>query len=245
MFAAGMITCGVRGDYIAASLQSVQEAGWNRITMSWDGPVPRRIYTSDRMKIYHVRAHYIPVPLGPKVNLKAAFDALMRTCDEPWLVVFEDDILVARGLRGWLENNLPGEGVVSLYTSTTHDGNDGWKKIALEPAWDDPQPWRNNLGACALAMPRDVAMKYIMHDPQRERTDRVGSSIGQFCHRYGIPFWVHNPSLVQHVGAISCIRNNSLTPERVAARFCKDVRELEQRNDHGGSAVMEKTVPHP
>lgn len=227
MFSVGVTTCD-RGkpDYTSDALVSMWMAGWSDVWMSYDGPT---FLTEERrgceLTVRTMATHELPIPLGPKVNFKFMLYHLTSYC-EPWVIVFQDDIRIAKGLSEWLERNLPGEGVVSLYTSTPHDGPDGWNEVCLKPADGDPWPWRNCLGACAIAMPCDIAKRYVENDPQPERTDRIGSSLGQFCHLHDIPFWTHSPSLVQHVGEVSAVRCHTLTPERVALRFCEDVKDL-------------------
>lgn len=83
-----------------------------------------------------------------------------------------------------------------------------------------------SLGACAIAMPQDVAKLFLEKDPQFNRNDRLGAALGEFAFREHIPFYVHCPSLVQHVGAVSVTRGMPLSKERQAARFCEDVEEL-------------------
>ena len=150
-------------------------------------------------------------------HLRAGFDRF---------VVFQDDILVAKGLHDWLEENAPTEGVVSLYTASPHDGADGWRRLDLEPKPNDPYPWHNCLGACAILWNKDAAEK-ILEQPPPVRTDRLGGWIGDFCYHNDIPFWVHSPSLVQHIGEESVRAGAPLTTDRQAKRFCEDVGELQ------------------
>lgn len=217
-FYSAVMTADRKVDYLVQTCDSLLAAGWFNPHLIFDNS-PR---------------------LGPKPTFKRALYDLSAACYEgKWCIVFQDDILVARGLRAWLEHNLPGHGVVSLYTSSVHDCPfDGWHEVDLRPTPENPTPWHNSLGACALMMPCDVARRFLEHDPQFSRTDRVGGAIGEFCFREQIPFWCHSPSLVQHVGEVSCLHGAPITDARRAKRFCADVSTL------GRAAELETSVPH-
>ena len=173
--------------------------------------------------------------LGPKPTFKRALWALR---DHQWALVIQDDVLLAKGLRFWLRQIRLADAVHSLYCSAAHDGPDGWREVDLTPTAEQPLPWHNGLGACALLLPSRVAAAYLEHDPQLERTDRIGASVGEFCHRQGVPFLVHSPSLVQHVGERSCLHGFGITDCRRAARFWDDIPLL------GDSAELETAVSH-
>ena len=226
MFSTGVITCQRKVSYLNQTLRSIRAAGFGEIHVYADGnPLP--LMTTTRCNNVVWQTNHTAVRLGPKPTFKQLLWILAHH-DEPWIVIFEDDVQVARGLRGWLEENIPQEGVVSLYTSSAHDGDDGWQQVHLTPSPDQPWPWRNCLGACALAMRQETALDYLANDPQQERTDRGGASLGEYCYRNDLPFWVHNPSLVQHVGEVSAFRDSfPFTDQRRAARFCEDVEQLQ------------------
>lgn len=199
-------------------------------------------YLQDTLESLHAAGFEYPLVirdgrplLGAKPTFKRALWSLRAAS---WVAVFQDDVLVARGLRSWLESQELPRAVHSLYTSSVHDHGDGWQTLDLEPKPWNMLPWHNSLGACVLLLPGEIAVDYLANDPQFVRTDRLGGSIGEYCHLHGVPFITHSPSLVQHIGTTSCRTGVPITDERRAKRFCDDVRSL------GGFAELETPVAY-
>lgn len=163
---------------------------------------------------------------GSWPTLREALRRLLATPGDA-LIVFQDDIQIAAGCREWLETQLwPGPddkiGVVSLYLPSVSSLRPGWFTT------DDTaiaRPW----GACGLVFPRHFAQR-ILDDPTN-KAFLCGSdtSIATACKRDGLQWWVHQPSLIQHIGATSAIHDNlvGLDENRVAASdWCRDVADL-------------------
>lgn len=201
LISAAVTTAPRDASYLPDTLQSLAAAGFDSPLVVCDGQ-PK---------------------LGPKATFRRALWSLRGA---EWLAIFQDDIVVARGLRDWLEQHVLGTGVYSLYCSTVHDGKDGWRQVDLVPNAGNTLPWHNSLGACALLLHETVASGFLKDDPQFNRNDRIGAAVGEYCYRNDLPFFVHCPSLVQHIGEVSCRHGAPVTPERRAARFCDDVRSL-------------------
>jgi hypothetical protein len=157
-------------------------------------------------------------------------EALARLLERPGdaLVVFQDDIVAAKWLFGWLEDTLwPGDidlvGVCSLYTAGSNCREEsGWYTSDELPVF---KPW----GACGLAFPRRSAEMLVANPPCKALLTGSDSHTATFCRMNGLKFWMHSPSLIQHVGAIGSLGigdNRGLTEERCAGMFCGDVREL-------------------
>lgn len=145
------------------------------------------------------------------------------------LVVFQDDIKVARDCREWLETQLwPGHeqevGVVSLYTASVNHLRDGWFTADDLPVW---RPW----GACALVFPRHSAEKLLADPTNRAFLCGSDTSIGTFCRRDNLRWWMHSPSMVEHIGAVSAVNpfDVKLDEHRTAGKWCRDVAELTTR----------------
>lgn len=188
--------------YLAETVDSIQAAGFSAILMQADSD-PR----------IGIVPHY-------RVSL---YEATQWSNER--FIVFQDDILVAKGLHDWLDaQDLP-EGVISLYTPSARSGPDGWQEVDFTPTAQDAHPWLHSVGCCALMFTREIA-KQLVELPPPIRTDRLGAWIGEYCYSTGTPFWVHNPSLVQHVGVQSARGFAPLNETRKAAWFCEDVREL-------------------
>lgn len=141
------------------------------------------------------------------------------------LIVFQDDVVAAKGLADWLQNNLwPGPvetiGVVSLYTAGPCHQQPGWfttDDLGVHRTW----------GACALCLPRRSAELVLAY---RERAMLNGSdtTLAGFFRSRNLKWFLHSPSLTNHVGAISsiCVKEIGLDANRTAGNFCADVAEL-------------------
>lgn len=206
---AAVTTCPREVDYLPQTLESLRAAGFEYPLVIRDGRPT----------------------LGPKATFKRALWSLRGA---EWMLIFQDDIMVARGLRSWLEQQHASRwweehtpAVLSLYCSAPQDSHDdGWRRLNLEPQTWDAAPWMRSLGACALLLHESIATGFLAHDPQQGRADRIGGALGQFCYEKNVPFYVHSPSLVQHIGDVSVRNGVQITAERRAARFCDDVRSL-------------------
>jgi hypothetical protein len=139
-------------------------------------------------------------------------------------VVFQDDVAVTEGLHDYLDSQTLPSGVLSLYTPTHRHVKDrfGWHKVNLKPTEDNPLPWMDALGGCAILWEREIAKAIIESDPPI-RTDRLGWWISEWCYHNGVDLWTHCPSFVQHVGEESVRGGIGLTPERVAGEFLEKI----------------------
>ena len=161
--------------------------------------------------------------------LRKALAWLLETTKADGLAVFQDDVLAAKGLCGWLESNgwpIPVEqiGVMSLYTAgaNTLTGGFGWYSSGDLPVFS---PW----GACGLLFPRHSAEKLVANPPCKAMLQGSDSHTYTHCRLNGLKFLMHTPSLLQHVGAVGSIGigdNRGLTEERKARLFCEDVLQL-------------------
>lgn len=160
--------------------------------------------------------------------LREALRRLLENREAEALCVFQDDVIASRGLSGWLEESLwPGPvdecGVCSLYCAGANSREEsGWYDSDSLPVF---RPW----GACGLCFPKQSAELLLANPPNRALMTQSDASTATFCRMHNLKFWLHSPSLVQHVGAIGSMGisdNRGLTPERTASRFCEDVREL-------------------
>ena len=164
---------------------------------------------------------------GSWPNLRRALQGRFEARpDAEAIVVFQDDVRVARGLRGWLNDALwpaPVEtiGVVSLYTATPNHLRPGWFTL-------DDLPVYRPYGALAFCFPRH-AVELLLQKPAN-LAFKCGSdtSVATFCRNNKLSYWLHSPSLVEHVGEVSSIADvrGAMIPERCSGNFCEDVDEL-------------------
>ena len=206
---ASVITCPRDEDYLPSTLKSLSAAGF---------PSPAIIEDHDLIGAYR--------------NWRRAIEWHVDFSPEhiDGFLVFQDDIIVASGLREWLHwpNNPSLIGAVSLYTPSGHESDSyGWRQVDLSPKPEGQrQPMWNCGGALAILMPRQSAVEFLEASVRPESKQMADYAIGQWCQESGKEYWRHTPSLVQHVGVVSAIRPNvrqELTAARMASSFCEDV----------------------
>lgn len=198
--------------YLTATLDSLALAGW-------DDPV---IFADSNM-ILDLPARASAKHLGSWGNFVRAISTLWNerpTADV--FVVFQDDLLVASGLRRWLDGQLwpePLPGVMSLYCSkvTAEEFARGVGWFAM-PQDDLP---RKAYGSLGVVMP-PAAVRLLVRDPpgsgSKNQTDYW---LGRFCRDHGLPYLLHSPSLLRHVGRTSCFERGG---ERPITRDWNDAR---------------------
>lgn len=271
-------------DYLGETLESLRLAGF---------PDPDIFHDDDEK------------PIGAFRNWKRALRSMLHEDNySDAILIFQDDIKVAKGLRGWIEEvGWPSDpsriGVVSFYTAMPHHREEtGWYQLPLDqisygcypeeldaslgahlrehkfnpksvefrftlPAafmsaayfkvhdrdrphfirlyyekndageweWVFPPaekfPWALAYGALAYLIPIDSARKLLDDNPHPESKNQIDLKIGEWCQDTGLQYWMHSPSLVQHVGEVSAICEAGLTEHRRAACYVEDVNELE------------------
>lgn len=130
-------------------------------------------------------------------------------------VLFQDDLLACGNLRRYLDNSpYPVKGYLNLYSSTPNNEallirGDGW--------YESDQMGR---GALAIVFSREVlvalftdqfSLKHLINKPTDNANGKqnVDGAINECMKSQGIKEYIHNPSLVQHTGILSTIRNQS------------------------------------
>ena len=168
-----------------------------------------------------------PERTGVKKTFKRALRSLLDIRADAY-AVFQDDCRVAKGTAEWFQWPEPPEqvGVVSLYCAgPLHRDDPGWfKSGAKEVA----------RGAVCYVMPRHAAERFLRDNPGCESRTVLDHTMGQWCADKGLSYWIHSPSLVQHVGEVSAIllpklgvpHRIGLTEARCAKVFCEDVKDL-------------------
>lgn len=127
--------------------------------------------------------------------------------------IFQDDVLVSRGLREYVEAaGLPAQSYANLLTNGVNEG-------LARPGWFPSD--QMGKGACGLILPREAVYDLLSSRLSWERTRIPGRGHrnidGAVCEalvRHGPRRWVevcHSPSPLQHVGDESII--NLDTPE--------------------------------
>ncbi|HEX7375605.1 MAG TPA: hypothetical protein VF278_00760 [Pirellulales bacterium] len=141
-------------------------------------------------------------------------------------LICQDDALFAAGSREYLERTLwPAAdlGVVSIYTPTH------WSRNQPRGFHVENRGWAS-WGALAYIFPNQSLRALLAHPllllhrrhGAAEGMRNIDSVVGAWCVAAGLPYFVHVPSLVQHIGETSTIwRGASATGPRRAADFVK------------------------
>ena len=234
-WAVGMTTAPRRDPTIEASLTSMAEAGW---------PTPRLFVEPET----DLPAVALTLPLTSRDDRLGAFpnwflalsELYQRNPHADGFLICQDDVLLSRGTRNYLERSLwpaPEVGVVSVYCPAHHaeSERDGFQQV--DAGWDT---W----GALAYVFPNpsvrallaDIQVINHRHHGPGQGDRNIDSVVGNWCRRTGRPYFVHWPSLAEHIGGTSTIwRHASIGGKRRAGQFLDaiDMRE-ELRNPPNG-----------
>jgi hypothetical protein len=125
--------------------------------------------------------------------------------------MFQDDIVVVKNLREFLDKSpYPKKGYLNLIT---HEAN--VQHTRGEPGWHKSN--MRGLGACALVFDREalqlcLGSKHMANKPASAAPMRawkyLDGGIVEAMKMQKWMEWIHNPSLVQHIGQDSTIGNN-------------------------------------
>ena len=200
-FISAIMTCKRPDDtsYLDGTIASLESAGIAISGICPDGPFPRHIHPASK----GVLRTGIRLGIVPSFRLVAAqWQAVTRGIgnvhSSPMLAVFQDDVESPPNLRDIIENHLPSKrGVFSLYLTEGREAPQGWSTI------DKSDTYPLNVGACGIVMDAETARLFI-ESPPFPRVDRLGSQLVLWCWERGIPFWQHSPSLLKHIGKVSC-----------------------------------------
>lgn len=131
-------------------------------------------------------------------------------------VVFQDDFITYKNLRHYLERcEYPETGYWNLYTFPSN------QKLAEKVGWYLSNQFGR--GAVALVFSRKAVVTLLTHQHIVERPQDInkgrrsidGGIVTAFT-KAGWKEWVHNPSLVQHTGVLSSMKNR---PHPLAISF--------------------------
>ncbi|MGI9241978.1 MAG: hypothetical protein ACR2RV_14340, partial [Verrucomicrobiales bacterium] len=158
-------------------------------------------------------------------------------------LMIQDDATFVRNTRDYLEASLwphPRTGVVSLHTPSHHVPEDE-ETHGFFPRKVGWAAW----GAMAFVFSNATARSLIRHPAVVNHRSRgngeglcnVDSVVGHWCHLAGFEFYLHRPSLTQHIGLTTTLwSRDSLEGRRSASDFPGedyDARQLNQRVTKG------------
>ncbi|MBW3598910.1 MAG: hypothetical protein KY475_16760, partial [Planctomycetes bacterium] len=203
-WAVGVLTAPRREPTLEWCLDSLIRAGWSEPHVFIDGSV-RLPEAHDRLSVTWREQR---VGAWPNFYLALSELVLSNPRADAYFMVQDDAVFYdAENLRSFLEGVLwPGEkpSLTSLYCSQAYNLTEpGWRPLERNWVW----------GALAFIFPPDLAREFL-NDPwvfrRRWEAPRNGLAgidvaVGQWFASRGLPVWLPNPSLVQHVGNASSI----------------------------------------
>lgn len=221
-WAVGVTTSPRRAPTLAPCLRSLLAAGWLHPHLFIDGEVEIPPEFSELTRTTRVPA------IGARQSYYLVIaELLQRDPDAQAIMVVQDDAYWPSHLpmREYLEQCLwPGSepGLVSAWCCTDDTADQsGWHLR--------DRPWK--FGAVAFIYSRETAERFV-RDPliQQQCSTRpenqsggISSLVGDWAARVGVPVYYPTPSLVQHLGDVSTIWENSrAVGVRRASRFLGD-----------------------
>jgi hypothetical protein len=207
------------------TLSSLQAAGWSRPHLFAEPE------TEIPAKWQHLPLTLRPETRGAFPNWYLALTEMFMT--EPHADAYflcQDDVLFAAGLREYLERRLwpaPQAGVVSVYCPSHY-------AVGLPVGFHVENRGSNTWGALAYIFPNPSVRHFLSSPLALEHRFRgrfggvkqIDCVVGEWCLNSELPYFVHTPSLVQHLGDTSTVSNSSNTGKRRADRFVADVRDI-------------------
>ena len=211
----GVLTAPRPRSRLAETVRSLAQAGWSDLTLRAEPGTP---VAQDRRG---VRVVVNDRRLGPHLNFRTTLHGLLT--EQPAAdayAVFEDDILVTKNLRSWLESRglWPSDrvGVLSLFTAAVNDRpEDGWHPCVGLPG--------RAYGAQAFVFPPDCARAYLAMPQPRSTWGQQDYWVGWWCLKSGLEYWMHSPSFVRHIGDASSIIDQPLNEYRQCRRFVEEI----------------------
>lgn len=199
------------------------------IAAGWDDP---QLFAEPETEI-PAEFEYLSVSHRP--SLMGAFPnwllALMElTLSDPLADAYflcQDDVLFSLGLRNYLEQRLwpsSNVGVVSIYCPSHYERVNQYGFHVENRGWDS---W----GALAYIFPNPAARSLLGHPSvlnhrlsgSDDGARHVDSVVGRWCRELGNEYYVHSPSLAQHIGDTSTIWNASNSGKRKENSFIPDL----------------------
>lgn len=212
---------------LGQTIDSLVAAGWESMHVFAEPDTPTPVTSTSAAKAFTV--HENEFRFRPWGNFRHALKWLVA--NEPrseMYLLCQDDIVVTRGLRGWLAaGNLPWMetgGVISLYCAAPNARADNpagqWHRLMYERL--DNRAY----GALAYVFPRGLAVMLAAKDPFPTATSKVDINVGKWCKANGINYWLHSPSFVKHMGTVSTIVDIPMSEKRQCAEFLESVEAM-------------------
>lgn len=192
-WAVGVLTCARERMLLADTVLSLVEAGWDRGVIHVDGrmDLPRGLVGDWEMVVSEKR-------LGAWDSWYLTMLVLVsRFPDADVYMICEDDLLLSRGLREYLESSLwPSDDVAfcSPYCPGIYgEGKRGWFRI-------EGKSLDTLTGSLCYLFPPDSIRMFLEDMGGVEASRNVDFLHGKWALKRGRSVWYHKPSLIQHTG---------------------------------------------
>lgn len=233
-WAVGMTTAPRMNSTLSQSINNLKVAGWAqmRIFAEPGSSIPANILGETSVSLRDQT-------LGAFPNWYLGLTELYL--DNPHAdayLICQDDIVMIRDTRQYLEECLwPATeiGVVSLYCPSHDHRDDASGFLKVKSGW-------NTWGALAYIFSNPGVREFLSdlivlnhrHHGPHQGLRNIDSIVGSWCERRQLPYFVHVPTLTQHIGRSSTIwKNNTNEGRRKAIKY--DPRllltEPESQND--------------
>jgi len=181
------------------TLKSLEAAGFDSPRLFVDGPYSGPLPATQRES-----------PVGAFGNwMLAAWELYVRQPHAMMYAIFQDDVVLCRGVKEYLERcEYPEKGYLNLFTFATNE----------HMIFNKPRGWHRSdqlgKGAVALvfrheAMVTLLQQAHLVHKPQMIKGNKNidGAIQHAMVRQAGFVEYIHNPSLAQHVGRIGTLSN--------------------------------------
>ena len=141
--------------------------------------------------------------------------------------IFQDDIVCSRDIRQYIESRWPNDkAYLNLFTfmdneDMVQNAGEGWMESGLA---DRRCQFQTGRGACGLVFNREGVMtlltspRLVMKSISALPSRKVDGAIVDAMNHAGFREYIHNPSLIQHVGLESSIGNSEVWKDMLPAR---------------------------
>lgn len=193
------------------TLESLGAAGFDNPRLFVDGYHDSSIYLP-----YQATCHHPPLrPFGNWIT--ALWELLIREPTAHRYAIFQDDVIAYKNLRQYLEAWYPSQGYLNLFTFMENESliqgkETGWYESGIGKYASSKQAGRGALGlvfnreaAMSVLSSPDIVMKPVNSDHGHRKID---GAVVTAMNAVGFMEYVHNPTLLQHIGEDSSIGNN-------------------------------------
>jgi hypothetical protein len=201
-----------RASLLPQTMNSLCDAGFDEVQLFADGCDDPRLYSK-----FGCRVTCRPNPPLKIVGnwMLSLWELHVRHINAERYAIFQDDIIAVKNLRRYREVcTFPKKGYLNLYTF-----NENKAHTKGEPGWHPSN--QRGLGALGLVFDRDgveqiLGANHMVRKPWSAALKRgykaVDGGILEAFKGVGWKEYVHNPSLVQHVGTKSTLENANYAP---------------------------------